>query len=328
MTSLVDRIHDSILDTIGNTPIVRIQHLCPKPGVRLLAKLEGFNPLGSVKERIALAMIEAAERDGRLAPGQTVVEGSSGNTGIGLAMVCALKGYPLIIAMPQKVSVERRAILRALGAELVFTSETGGTDEAWDIADALCADDRSRVRIHQYTDDNNWWAHYRGTAREIWRQTAGEIDVFVAGLGTTGTIVGVGRRLKELRPEVQVVAVEPEAVHSQQGLRNVHHARRPAIFDPSVVDRTIVSRDESAFATARLLARREGIFAGISSGAAMAGALEVVDGMDEGTVVVLLPDRGDRYLSTALFADPGDQQVRPEQVYDLAARRGGTPAEA
>ena len=306
---------DSILDTIGQTPLVRIRRLCPSPEVTILAKLEGFNPVGSVKERVALALIESAEATGQLTPDHTIVESSSGNTGIGLAMVCAVRGYRLLITMPQKVSIERRKILKALGASIIYTSDGGGSDEAWDIADEICRRDPEHYfRVRQYQDTCNPQMHYTTTAEEIWRQTGGCVDALVVGLGTTGTIIGAGKRLKELAPGIEVVAVEPEPGHRQQGLRNIHTSRCPEIYLPEVVDRTLVCHDPEAFALARELALKEGIFCGISSGSAMWGAMEVARTMESGTVVTVFPDRGDKYLSTELF--DADVSVSPEDVWN------------
>lgn len=303
---LEPRVRASILETIGWTPLVRIGRLNPHAarGVEILAKLEGHNPLGSVKERIAVAMIEAAERDGRLTPGKTVVESSSGNTGIGLAMVCAVKGYKLLITMSKKASVERRKILRALGAEVVLTSVEGGSDEAWDKADEIAASDPARYcRISQYHERANPEVHARTTAEEIWAQTGGHVDAFVVGLGTTGTICGAGRRLKELNPRCLVVAVEPQVGHKQEGLRNLKVNRVPSIFDPRVIDKTLTCMDADALRLTRALAREEGLFCGISSGSALDGAIRTASEMTRGNVVVIFPDRGDKYLSMPVFAD-------------------------
>jgi cysteine synthase len=300
-------IRESVLDLVGRTPLVRINRLNPHRarGVEILAKLEGQNPCGSVKERIALAMVEAAEKDGRLTPGKVIVESSSGNTGIGLAMVCAVRGYKLLLTMSEKASIERRKMLRALGAELVLTSAEGGSDEAWDRADAIAASDPSRyVRLCQYHERSNPEAHARGTAEEIWEQTGGRVDAFVATIGTTGTVVGAGRRLKELNPRCEVVAVEPEAGHKQEGLRNIHVSRVPTIYDPSAIDRMITCFDTDAWRLARALAREEGLFCGISSGSALDGALRVAAGLARGNVVVIFPDRGEKYLSTPVFSEP------------------------
>jgi cysteine synthase len=303
----MDEIKASILDTIGETPLIRLNRI-GVPGVEILAKHEGLNPMGSVKERIALAMVEEAEREGRLTPDTIIVESSSGNTGIGLAMVAAVRGYRLLITMAKKVSVERRKILRGLGAELVLVD--GGSDDAWDRADAIAASDPAKYcRIHQYTSRANARVHYERTGPEIWRQCGGRLDAFVVGLGTTGTIVGAGRFLKEKNPELRVVAVEPAPVNEQQGLRNVHVQRRPPIYDESVVDETVVTEDGPAFETALRLAREEGLFAGISSGSAVWAALQVAGRMGRGRIVVVLPDRGEKYLSTKLFDGHGDPAV-------------------
>ena len=298
---------DSILETVGRTPLVRLRRLLPEDGVRLWAKLEGFNPAGSVKERIVLRIVEEAERDGRLRPGMTLLESTSGNTGIGLAMVGAVKGYPVVITMAQKVSVERRQMLRALGADIVFTSPAGGSDEAWDIADRMEAESPGTYfRIGQYVNPDNPAAHYHGTAREIWEQSGGSIDWLVLTLGTCGTLVGMARRLKELRPGVRVVSVEPQTKHTQQGLRNMSEARLPPIMDWGLVDERMVVSDEDAYRAARDLARREGILGGISSGTALHAALAVARREGRGDVVTLLPDRGEKYLSTPLFP-PGPE---------------------
>ena len=297
-----DKAFESILETIGATPLVRIRRMNPEPEVALYAKVEGCNPMGSVKERIALAIVEQAERRGELKPGMTLLESSSGNTGIGLAMVGAVKGYKVVITMAQKVTVERRQILRALGAEIVFTSPQGGSDEAWETADRLYASDPGRYfRVGQYTNPDNVRAHYEGTAEEVWRQTGGSVDWLVLTLGTCGTLVGMARRLRELNPGLKVVAVEPQARHAQQGLRNMSESRLPPIMDWSLVDERMTVRDEDAFQAARDLARLEGIFAGISSGTALFAALEIALRVRRGSIVTLLPDRGEKYLSTPLF---------------------------
>ncbi|MGH9750036.1 MAG: PLP-dependent cysteine synthase family protein [Candidatus Polarisedimenticolia bacterium] len=293
---------DSILDTVGLTPLVRLDRLTPEPGVTLLAKIEGFNPMGSVKERIALRIIEEAEKRGELKPGMTLLESSSGNTGIGLAMVGAVRGYRVVVAMAQKVSVERRQILRALGAEIVFTTPSGGSDEAWDLADRLYAENPGKFfRIGQYVNPDNVRAHYEGTAEEVWRQAGGAIDWLVLTLGTCGTFVGMARRLKELGRGLKVVAVEPQMKHTQQGLRNMNESRVPEIMDWSLVDERMEVVDEDACRAARDLARREGIFAGISSGTAVHAAITVARRERRGRIVTLLPDRGEKYLSTTLF---------------------------
>lgn len=301
-------IKDSILDCVGRTPLIRIRRMFRKPGVEILAKHEGLNPCGSVKERIAVAMVEGAERDGLLRPGMTLVESSSGNTGIGLAMAAAVKGYPCVITMSKNVSRERRQVIRAFGAELVLVD--GGSDQAWDKADEIAAGDpRKYFRIHQYRMKYNVENHYRTTAPEIWEQTGGRVDVFVATLGTTGTIVGCSRFFREKNPRVRIVSVEPTPRNEQQGIRNLSVQRVPDIWDPASVDERMVSEDEPSFRLARELATREGIFAGISSGSAMWAALEQAKRLDRGTVVVLLPDSGSKYLSTKLFDFADDPQV-------------------
>jgi cysteine synthase len=293
-------IKESILDCVGRTPLIRLRRIFRKEGVELLAKHEGLNPCGSVKERIAVGMIEGAERDGLLRPGMTLVESSSGNTGIGLAMAAAVKGYPCLITMSRHVSVERRQVLQAFGAQLVLVD--GGSDDAWARADVIAAGDpRTYVRLHQYAMRYNVETHYRSTGPEIWEQSGGRVDVLVATLGTTGTIVGCARFLREKNPKVRIVSVEPAPVNEQQGLRNLSVQRVPPIWDPSVVDERMVSEDEPAFRWARTLALKEGIFAGISSGSAVWAALEQAHRLDRGIVVVILPDSGYKYLSTKLL---------------------------
>ena len=293
-------IKNNILETVGRTPLVRLNRVFRKPGVRILAKLEGFNPCGSVKERIVVAMIESAERRGLLKPGMTLVESSSGNTGIGLAMAAAVKGYRCLITMARKVSVERRQYIRAFGARLVLVD--GGSDDAWDKADEIAArDPRKYFRIHQYRMPENIQAHYETTGPEIWEQTGGKVDVFVATLGTTGTVVGVSRYLREKNPRVRIVSVEPTPKNEQQGIRNLTAQRTPEIWEPASVDERMICRDGPAFRLARSLATKEGIFAGISSGSALWGAIAQARRLRRGTVVVLLPDSGSKYLSTKLF---------------------------
>jgi cysteine synthase B len=292
----------SVLDAIGNTPLVRLDRVNPDPRVRLLAKLEGSNPGGSVKDRIALEMVRDGLDRGALRPGKTILEATSGNTGIGLAMVGAALGYPVKLAMPECVSLERRRTLEAFGAELVLTEGCLGTDGAIRMAERIYESDPETYFLpDQFKNPANVLAHYRHTGREIWEQTGGAVDAFVAGLGTTGTIMGVGRRLKENNPAVQIVAVEPTVGHKIQGLKNMEESIVPAIYEPAKLDRKITVRDEDAFEMTRQLAQREGLFVGMSSGAAVVGALEVARDLSAGTVVVLICDRGDRYLSTNLF---------------------------
>jgi cysteine synthase len=293
-------IRASILECVGGTPLIRLNRVFRKPGVEILAKNEGLNPCGSVKERVAVAMLEGAERDGLLKPGMTLVESSSGNTGIGLAMAAAVKGYPCLIAMSKNVSVERRRMIRAFGAELILVD--GGSDEAWDEADRIvAADPAARFRVHQYRMKYNVDIHYATTGPEIWEQTGGRIDVLVATLGTTGTIVGCSRYLREKNPRIRIVSVEPTPKNEQQGIRNIDVQRTPEIWDPAAVDERMVSEDEPSFRLARELALKEGLFVGISSGSALWGAIEQARRLDHGTVVVILPDSGYKYLSTRLF---------------------------
>ena len=292
----------SILDLIGNTPVAELAKISPKKKVRILAKLEGNNPSGSVKDRAAYFMVNDAEKTGVLTKDKIILEPTSGNTGIGLAMVAAAKGYKAKLVMPVCVSEERRRVLEAFGTEIELTPAHEGTDgairRAYQIVEAhpdtYCMPD-------QYSNQNNVLAHYMGTALEIIEQTNGEVDAFVAGMGTTATLMGTGKRLKEHNPKVQIVGVEPTLGHRIQGLKNMSEAIVPKIFDPRKLDRKIVINDESAFEMTRRLALEEGVFVGMSSGAAMAGAVKVAQEMDSGTIVVLFPDRGDRYLSTALF---------------------------
>lgn len=293
----------SILDAIGHTPIVEIDRLNPNPRVRLLAKLEYFNPGGSVKDRAALYMIEAAEKSGELTAQKTVIEPTSGNTGIGLALVCTVKGYRLLLVMSDAVSIERQKILKARGADILLTPGHLGTDGAIEEAYRLARENPATYFLpDQFNNEANWKAHYHGTAEEIWRQTNGKVTAFVATLGTTGTLMGVSRKLKEYDPSIQIVGVEPYLGHKIQGLKNMKEAYCPEIFDKQRLDQKLNVADEDAYEMARRLAKEEGIFVGMSSGAAMVGACRVAEKMTEGTLVVLFPDNGERYLSTSLFA--------------------------
>jgi len=294
--------YDDILQTIGKTPLVRINRIWSHPQVEIWAKLEGCNPMGSVKERPALYIIEGAERDGTLKKGMTILESSSGNTGIGLALIGAVKGYAVTNCTAQKVSPERRKILQALGAEIVFTSEKGGSDEAWDIAERLYRENPDKYfYVRQYSNTNNTLSHFEGTAVEIWEDMRGDVDAVAIGLGTCGTIMGISKRLKELNPKVRIVAIEPQRAHTQQGLRNMHDSRVPELLDWKWIDEKIVIEDSEAYDLARRLTREEGIFAGISSGTALAGSIRVAQKMKRGRIVTIFPDRGEKYLSTSLF---------------------------
>ena len=290
-----------ILQCIGNTPIASID-LNPNPGVKLFAKLEGNNPGGSVKDRIALYMVEAAEKEGRLTRDKIILEATSGNTGIGLAMVATAKRYRLKLTMPACVSIERRRILEAFGAELILTPSNEGTDGAIRLAHKILSEDPDRYFMpNQFDNEANILAHYETTGKEIIDQTQGRITHFVAGMGTTGTLMGVGRRLKEFNKDISIVGVEPVLNHRIQGLKNMTESIKPKIFDPGMIDEHYFVNDEEAFDTTRMLAIKEGLFVGMSSGAAMHIALRKSSELKEGVIIVLLPDRGDRYLSTSLF---------------------------
>jgi cysteinyl-tRNA synthetase len=301
----------SILDTIGHTPLVEIKRLNPNPKVKLLAKLEYFNPGGSVKDRIAKAMIEAGEASGALTRDKVVLEATSGNTGIGLALVCAVKGYRLLLTMSESASLERRKILQAMGAEIRLTPDFLGTDGAIEEAYSLAREHPETYFLtDQFNSEANWRAHYDGTGPEIWEQTSGKVTILVATLGTTGTLMGTSRRLKEYNPAIQIVGVEPYLGHKIQGLKNIQESYQPEIFEKERLDKKINVDDEAAFEMTRRLAREEGIFAGMSAGAAMAVATEEVRALSEGVMVVILPDGGERYLSTPLFAIQEETNLR------------------
>lgn len=297
-------IKKSILETIGSTPMVRINRLCPNPNVNIYAKLEGFNPTGSIKDRIAVKMINDAEREGRLKPGQTIIEATSGNTGIGLAIIGLIKGYPVEIVMSEAVSVERRKIIRAYGGKIHLTPADEGTDGAIRLARKLVAENPGKYFMpDQFANAANYQAHYGGTALEIWQQTSGEIDYLVCALGTSGTLMGLSRFLKGMKPSVKVVCAHPHKGHYIQGLKNMEEAIVPQIYDPSKIDVHEMVDSEEAIAMARELIAKEGIFAGMSSGAAMLAAVRTAEKIESGNIVVLFPDRAEKYLSTVMF-DP------------------------
>ncbi|MCX6720385.1 MAG: cysteine synthase A [Candidatus Staskawiczbacteria bacterium] len=298
-------IRRNVLGTIGNTPVVRINRLSPKHGVTILAKLEGFNPSGSIKDRIALEMIEQAKREGKLTKRQTIIEATSGNTGIALAMIGAIKGYKVVIVMSEAVSVERRKTIRAFGAELILTNGELGTDGAIRKARELVKRHPKKYFMpDQFSNQFNVVAHYRTTAEEIWRQTEGDVDYFVSALGTSGTIMGVGRFLREKNPKIRIVCAHPVKGHYIQGLKNMQEAIVPAIYKPEEIDQTVMVKTEDAYEMARQIVRKEGIFVGMSSGAAMFAAVKVAKTIKTGTIVVIFPDRGEKYLSTKLFDFP------------------------
>ena len=300
-------IKNSILETIGSTPMVRINRLCPNPNVNIYAKLEGFNPTGSIKDRIAVKMINDAEREGRLKPGQTIIEATSGNTGIGLAIIGLIKGYPVEIVMSEAVSVERRKIIRAYGGKIHLTPADEGTDGAIRLARKLVAENPGKYFMpDQFANAANYLAHYGGTALEIWQQTSGEIDYLVCALGTSGTLMGLSRFLKGMKPSVKVVCAHPHKGHYIQGLKNMEEAIVPQIYDPSKIDVHEMVDSEDAIAMARELIAKEGIFAGMSSGAAMLAAVRTAEKIESGNIVVLFPDRAEKYLSTVMF-DPFDE---------------------
>ena len=296
---------ETILGVIGDTPLVGIHALSPNPAVRIYAKLEGQNPGGSSKDRVALAMIDLAERAGTLQPGDTILEPSSGNTGIGLALVAKLRGYHLRVVLPDNVSVERRQLLEIFGADIVPSDGAEGSNGAIRLAEQLAADEPDLRLLFQYGNPANPLAHYEGTGPEIWRDCP-DVDVFVAGLGTSGTLMGVGRFLKEQKPSIKIVAVEPPAGELVQGLRSLDDGFVPPIFDPTVLDRKLIVRPRESIEWLRRLLDECGVFAGISSGAAVAGAVKAAADLDAGTIVVLLPDGGWKYLSSGAWTDPLD----------------------
>jgi cysteine synthase B len=285
---------------VGNTPLVRLQRLVPNPSVQLLVKLEGNNPAGSVKDRPALGMIRGAEDRGEIRPGDTLIEATSGNTGIALAMVAAMKGYRMVLIMPENMSAERRAVMKAFGAELVLVSAEDSMEGARDLAKEMEARGEGRV-LDQFSNPDNPLAHYRGTGPEIWRDSGGRITHFVSAMGTTGTIMGTGRYLKEQRADIRIIGVQPAQGARIPGIRRWPPAYLPTIFRPQLVDRTLDIGQGEAQDITRRLAAEEGIFCGISSGGAVAAALRLAEGLEQGVIVTIICDRGDRYLSTGVF---------------------------
>jgi cysteinyl-tRNA synthetase len=312
--------YKSIIERIGNTPLVEISKLNPNKKVTIFAKLESANPGGSIKDRTALFMIENAEKKGVLNSGKIILEATSGNTGIGLAMIAAAKGYKLCLTMSEAASEERKKILRALGAELIFTPALQGTDGAIEEAYRMLREYPDKYfGTDQFNNEDNIAAHYYGTAWEIWEQTEGRVTAVIATLGTTGTAMGISRRLKELNPQIKIIGVEPYLQHKIQGLKNMRESYRPGIYDKKRLDEKINILDENAFEMSRRLAREEGILAGMSSGAALFVALQKAREMEEGVLVVIFPDSGERYLSTELFAVK--EELATVSLYNILNRQ-------
>lgn len=290
----------TIESLVGNTPLVRLQRLPGKTSNVILAKLEGNNPAGSVKDRPALSMIKHAEERGEIKPGDRLIEATSGNTGIALAMVAAIKGYRMTLIMPESMSLERRAVMKAFGAEIILVSATGGMEEARDLAEAMAAEGQGKI-LNQFANPDNPRAHYEGTGPEIWRDTRGAITHFVSAMGTTGTIMGVSKFLKLKNPAIQIVGVQPAEGAKIPGIRRWPPKYLPKIYDPAWVDQKLDVTQEEAEETTRLLASKEGIFCGISSGGAVAAALRLSQQVERAVIVTIICDRGDRYLSTGVF---------------------------
>jgi S-sulfo-L-cysteine synthase (O-acetyl-L-serine-dependent) len=296
--------YDNILQTIGNTPLVKINKLNPNKNTTIYAKVEGFNPSGSIKDRIALSMIQQAEIDGKLTKGKIILEPTSGNTGVALAMIGVLKGYDVEIVMSDAVSVERRKMIRAFGGKVTLTEGKYGTDGAIrKVREMVKANPEKYFMPDQFSNEYNKIAHYRTTGDEIWKQTKGKVDYFVSSLGTSGTIMGVGKILKEHNPDIKIVSAHPVKGHYIQGLKNMEEAIVPSIYDPSQIDITIMVETEAAYEMTRQIILKEGIFVGMSSGAAMYAAVETARKIDSGVIVVIFPDRGEKYLSTKLFKE-------------------------
>ena len=282
--------------------MVRINSFNPNPDVNIYAKLEGFNPSGSIKDRIAVKMINEAEKEGRLRPGQTIIEPTSGNTGIGLAIIGIVKGYPVEIVMSEAVSMERRKIIRSLGGKVILTPAEEGTDGAIRLARKMVAENPDKYFMpDQFANAANYLAHYETTALEIWQQTGGQIDYLVCALGTSGTIMGLSRFLKLMKPSIRIVCAQPVKGHYIQGLKNMEEAIVPDIYDPSQIDIQELIDSEEAIEMARQLIKKEGIFAGMSSGAAMLAAYRTASKISSGNIVVLFPDRAEKYISTVMF---------------------------
>lgn len=308
----------SVLDLIGNTPMVDVSALSPNPNVRILAKLESQNPVGSVKDRIAAKMVAEAEADGTLTPGKTIIEPSSGNTGIAMAMIAQLKGYPIKIVLPENVSVERRQLLEVFGAEVIMSPGAEGSNGAVRRAQAMADEHPEWAFLYQYANEANPRAHYEGTGPEIWRDCP-DITHFVAGLGTSGTLLGVGTYLKEQNPDIEILAVEPPAGERVEGLRSLEDGYIPPVYEKwggqDLLDGKRIVRPRESIEWMRRLTSEAGIFAGISSGAALAGAARVAEKIDTGVIVFVVCDGGWKYLSTGAWTDPIDDVVeRAERI--------------
>ena len=297
-------IYDNILQAIGNTPMVKIGRLNPNPDVNIFAKVEGFNPTGSIKDRIAVAMVEQAEKDGKLTPGKTIIEATSGNTGIGLAIAGVIKGYPVEIVMSSAVSVERRKIIRSYGGKVILTPGEQGTDGAIRKVRQMVAEAPDKYfNPDQFSNAGNYMAHYKQTAIEIWQQTGGRIDYLVGAIGTSGTLMGLAKFLTLMNPDIKIVCAYPEKGHYIQGLKNMEEAIVPAIYKRELIDHMVMVDSEGAIDMARQIILKEGIFAGMSSGAAMLAAVRTAEKISSGNMVVVFPDRAEKYLSTSMF-DP------------------------
>jgi len=311
-------VYTSVLDMIGNTPMVDVSVLSPNPNVRILGKMEGQNPAGSVKDRIALSMVQEAEADGTLTPGKTIIEPSSGNTGIALAMIARIKGYPIKIVLPENVSIERRQLLEVFGAEIILSPGNEGSNGAVRRAIELADEHPEWAFLYQYANEANPRAHYETTGPEIWRDVP-EITHFVAGLGTSGTLMGVGTYLKERNPDIKILAVEPPLGESVEGLRNLDEGYIPPVYEkwggPELLDGKRIVRPRESIEFTRLLAEKCGIFSGISAGAALAGAVRVASSIESGTIVFIVCDGGWKYLSTGAWTDDIDEvTARAERI--------------
>jgi S-sulfo-L-cysteine synthase (O-acetyl-L-serine-dependent) len=294
--------YKTIEDTVGQTPLVRLKRMTAGSSNTILCKLEGDNPAGSVKDRPAMSMIVRAEQRGTIKPGDTLIEATSGNTGIALAMAAAIRGYRMILIMPEHLSIERRQTMRAFGADIVLTSKAGGMESARDLAEKMQSEGKGLI-LDQFANPDNPLSHYEGTGPEIWRDTAGQITHFVSSMGTTGTIMGVSRYLKEMNPTIQIVGCQPEDGSQIPGIRKWPEAYLPRIYEKGRVDSLEYVNQADAEEMARRMAREEGIFAGISAGGSLAVALRIAARLSNATIVTIVCDRGDRYLSTGVFPD-------------------------